>query len=90
MYNSTVTSHGDTIFKEFSNFSNVELSVTQMEYVQTANSLNETANSLNELISLRDGFCKNQVLTSPVNDNFSQEDIFDYWNDNLSGHTHVK
>ncbi len=24
------------------------------------------------------------------NDNFSQEDIFDYWNNHLSGHTHVK
>ncbi len=24
------------------------------------------------------------------NDNFSQEGIFDYWNDHLSGHTHVK
>jgi hypothetical protein len=24
------------------------------------------------------------------NDNLSQEDIFDYWNDHLSGHTHVK
>jgi hypothetical protein len=24
------------------------------------------------------------------NDNFSQEDTFDYWNDNLSGHAHVK
>ncbi len=24
------------------------------------------------------------------NDNFSQEDIFDYWNDQLPGHTHVK
>ena len=23
------------------------------------------------------------------NDNFSQEDIFDYWNDQMSGHTHV-
>ena len=24
------------------------------------------------------------------NDNFIQEDIFDYWNDNLPGHNHVK
>ncbi len=24
------------------------------------------------------------------NDNFSQEDIFDYWNGKLSGHVHVK
>jgi hypothetical protein len=24
------------------------------------------------------------------NDNFSQEGIFDYWNDHLSGHAHVK
>ena len=24
------------------------------------------------------------------NDNFGQEDIFEYWNDNLSGHSHVK
>ena len=24
------------------------------------------------------------------NDNFNQEDIFDYWNDHLSGHAHVK
>ena len=24
------------------------------------------------------------------NDNFSQEDIFDYWNGKLSGHAHVK
>jgi hypothetical protein len=34
------------------------------------------------------------LLEKPIpyisNDNFSQEVIFDYWNDNLSGHTHVK
>ncbi len=34
------------------------------------------------------------LLEKPIpyisNDNFSQEGIFDYWNDHLSGHTHVK
>ena len=34
------------------------------------------------------------LLEKPIpyisNNNFSQEDIFDYWNDQLSGHTHVK
>jgi hypothetical protein len=34
------------------------------------------------------------LLEKPIpyisKDNFSQEGIFDYWNGNLSGHTHVK
>ena len=34
------------------------------------------------------------LLEKPIpyisNDNFRQEDIFDYWNDHLSGHAHVK
>jgi hypothetical protein len=34
------------------------------------------------------------LLEKPIpyisNDKFSQEDIFDYWNDHLSGHVHVK
>ena len=34
------------------------------------------------------------LLEKPIdyisNDNFGQEDIFDYWNDNLPGHSHVK
>ena len=34
------------------------------------------------------------LLEKPIpyisNDNFSQEDIFDYWNGKLSGHAHVK
>ncbi len=34
------------------------------------------------------------LLEKPIpyisEDNFSQEGIFNYWNDNLSGHTHVK
>ncbi len=34
------------------------------------------------------------LLEKPIpyisNDNFSQEGIFDYWNDNLTGHVHVK
>ena len=34
------------------------------------------------------------LLEKPIpyisNDNFSQEGIFDYWNDNLPGHAHVK
>jgi hypothetical protein len=31
-----------------------------------------------------------RVGFSRCNDNFRQEDIFDYWNDHLSGHVHVK
>ena len=34
------------------------------------------------------------LLEKPIpyisNDNFTQEDIFDYWNGHLSGHVHVK
>jgi hypothetical protein len=34
------------------------------------------------------------LLEKPIpyisNDNFSQEDIFDYWNDHFPGYTHVK
>ncbi len=34
------------------------------------------------------------LLEKPIlyisNDNFRQEDIFDYWNDHLPGHAHVK
>ena len=34
------------------------------------------------------------LLEKPIvyisNDNFSQEDIFDYWNDQLSDHVHVQ
>jgi hypothetical protein len=39
---------------------------------------------------LSKGWVLEKTIPYISNDNFSQEDIFDYWNGKLSGHAHVK